>query len=508
MMIGSNSKILARSVVFQVLSILITGIVSIALVPLIISLLGIEAYGVLEIIVSLAILNFVFEFGLGSTIIKYLLDFRNEGAETYNQFLWTYFNIKTSLAIIALLVSFVVALNFNLIFNSIPQPIIEKAKLSVVIFGIGIILSTWATYSMNMLKGLTRFDLANIVGIVSQLVTLSSVYFVKIALPTTIDIIYVSCILFILRPSVVLFTGMVLLLREDKNISFRPRGINRKVLNKTIGFLGGSSLITIVAQSINRGPKILIGMIQNPTAVAAWAIAEKLRNPIQQIQSSILRPLIPIGNLLSSSKQTEMIIKINKYQMYLIGGVASMTIIFIPNFISIWIGDEFNESILIIRIWFLGYLLPNVGTMSMFYYSHGKTSLNLKFTLIYAVIGLPLGIYLTAIYGPVGFAIGLLAGQIVTMLFQLKYFTSYFSIRYSNLFLNSYLGPYITILLAGTINYFLSNLIQGDTLGHFIIIVATSCFVFMLSVLFTMTKQDKEIIHEVIKKRTRDRSNQ
>jgi len=94
-------KKILNSVSSQVLYILVSGIIGLALIPITINMLGKIQYGAFELILSLILIDAFLEFGLGSTLVKYIPEYKIDIANL-KTFFWSYYYIKLFLTILGL----------------------------------------------------------------------------------------------------------------------------------------------------------------------------------------------------------------------------------------------------------------------------------------------------------------------------------------------------------------------------------------------------------------------
>ncbi|MFW6047475.1 MAG: oligosaccharide flippase family protein [Candidatus Woesearchaeota archaeon] len=498
----SKARKLSLSVIFQFINIFVKGLVGILIVPIIINLIGQEYYGVLEVILSLMFINFFFELGLGSTLLRFIPVYEKEGKETLNKFLWTYLYFKSGLAVVAALIIVVIGIKFDYFFN-IGNSDITLVQQAVYIFAGGVFITNFATFFSNTLKGFQRFDYAIIPELISYLFFLILIYVLKYREISNVDIVNVAFLMFILRPIVRIILSIIFIKMSFPYVDlFSPWKPQKIFLKESMSFLGGMSFISILSQFTNKGPKLIIGAFLNPLSVAYWGIAQRLKNPIQQINSSLVRPLIPMGSSMNLDHQInihQLIIRITKVHFVIIGGLVFFIMFYVGPFVKLWLGDGYLVVGDIVRIWFFPLILPNASIMMMFYYAKGKTKLSQHMGLIKSTFGLVLGSILLFEFGVVGMAYGLTISVVVTTFFHFYYLCKEFDLKFSNILVDAYFRPYIVLGILSTLNYFLICIVDLNNWIYFISTVLTSFIVYVyLNVLF-LSKEDKKYFSKLIK---------
>ena len=81
-------KKILNSISSQILYILVSSIIGLSLVPITINMLGKIEYGAFELILSLILIDAFLEFGLGSTLVKYIPEHKVDTA-SLKTFFWS-----------------------------------------------------------------------------------------------------------------------------------------------------------------------------------------------------------------------------------------------------------------------------------------------------------------------------------------------------------------------------------------------------------------------------------
>lgn len=498
----SKAKKLSLSVIFQFISIIVTGLVGILIVPIIINLLGREYYGVLEIILSLMFINFFFELGMGSTLLRFIPVYEKKGKEELNSFLWTYLYLKSILALIATIIVLIIGFYFNHFFN-IGQTDVIMVKNTVFIFAMGIFVTNIATFFSNTLKGFQRFDFAIIPDITAQIFFLILILILKPIGFKNVNIMTIAFIMFIIRPLIRIIIAIFFLRKTASYIRFHPAKPQIRILKESLQFLKGMSFISLFAQFYNQAPKMILGIILNPVSVAYWGIAERLRNPIQQINSSLIRPLIPMASGMDIEnerhKTSKLIIKITKVNFLLIGGIVSFVFLYINVFIKIWIGNEFLQVGNIIRIWFIPFILPNPSVLMMFYYAKGKTKLSQNMSILNSFVGLILGSLFVLKFDTTGFAFGLTLSSVLITVINFHYLCKEFYLSFWSIFKKAYAIPYLVVGLTMLINFLLIKFIQINNWPLLVLSLSIGLTFYVLNILITLSYEEKKFYGGLIK---------
>lgn len=385
-----QKKILS-SVSSQIIFILISTLIGLALVPITINMLGKIEYGAFELILSLILIDTFLEFGLGSTLVKYIPELKHD-IEKLRSFVWSYYYIKLFLTILGFIVVVLVGYNFDILFNLEGVENIEEIKLATYIFGAGLIVSSITTFLDNFLKGFVYFGLTNTARIISNLLFFAIFYLYYVE-ADIYSIVYIALIWFVVKPLLLLVIIIALVKYLNLSYILKPVKFNIEALRDTLKYMYAMTYIVMVAQLYNRMPKILLGIVAGPISVAYWGIMEKVKEPLLQLESSMIRPLIPIlsdkQNIVSMTEQKTL--QAIRLQYLFMSFLGIMTITHIDLFIFLWLGEDYSQVAELVKIILVSFLFPKAGVLLMMYYAEGKTKINTIFVTTNTIISLIVG---------------------------------------------------------------------------------------------------------------------
>jgi len=490
-----------NSILTQILYIAVSGIVGLSLVPMTLHMLGTETYGAFELILSLLLIDTFLEFGLGSTIIKYVPEYKSDMA-TLRSFFWSYYYVKLAIAIAASVFIGFVGYHFEDIFNLGQIQDIESIKISVYLFAIGLIINSLVGFLDNFLRGYVFFGIANTIKTFALLLFFVVYYFYYITgTPSTYSIIWISFMWFVLRPtfSLLLMVGGLRFLSLGDIL--HPAKFEFSHIENTRHYVYGMTYIVMLAQLLNRLPKIMLGIFINPAHVAYWGIMEKIKEPLLQLNAALLRPLIPILSDQKNSIQMseDKIIQLSRLQYLLMTFLGIMVVTHIDLLVKLWIGEEFKMVAKIVKIDMLPLLFPMAGIFLMMYYAEGKTYINRQFVTINAVVGLGIGLLvLWRTRDIVMFAWSLSLVSIIIALLNLLVYLRYYKINKEKMFSEAFVVPAaimgVYYLIIKSILHIFPQNIYGLAMS-----IGVSCLIYMILCYIFLPKQDRDIIADLRK---------
>lgn len=493
---SSFSTKLSKSVIYQLLSLVVNGVLGILIVPFIVNKFGIEKYGIYQLIFSLVIIDIILELGVGSAVFKYASSYKLKGGNELNVFFWTLSYFKTVISIISFLVVFIFSFYFQYIFKEIPQEYYLQTQISIIIFGAGLIIKNISTVRGLTLKGLLRFDYAIISDLVAKViyfafVLLMILYFYEF------NIVHLSFLTFIFTPFLtgILYTRF--LKKTEPTIKSYPARPDFKIIKETYRYMGGMSIISLIAQIFGNGSRAILGMLSNPVSVGTFGIATKIRAPLESISDSILRPLIPAFGLISEKNEeviSKRIIRLSKFESLIVVGISAIFILYANEIANIWLGGKIPQVGYILQIWLIQFILPRPGVMLMVYYSQGKTRISLIINIINTALSFVLVITLTYYFDLIGFIWGLVIPILITTILYFIYFLNYFKIKIKDYLINVYLTSLMSLFLMIMFSLFVKLYYPINSWFNLILVLGASILIYFLSAIIFIGKNERERI--------------
>lgn len=495
----TQNKILS-SVSSQVIVILVSTLIGLALVPITINMLGKIEYGAFELILSLIIIDTFLEFGIGSALVKYIPEFKYD-TNRLHTFLWSYYYIKFFLTLIGFLIVGIVGYNFETIFNVSGINNLEDIKIATYIFGVGLFISSTTTFFDNLLKGLVYFGSSNLIKVISM-VLFFMLFYSYYVLSDNYNIVEIAFIWFVCKP-VLLFIIQIILLKYLKILAiFTPKRFDFDMIKSTLHFMFGMTYITMVAQLYNRMPKILLGIFTGPIAVAYWGIMEKIREPLLSLENSMIRPLIPIlsdkQNIVNMTEQKTL--QAVRIQYFFMSFLGIMTIVHVDLFIYLWLGNEYTQVSSLVKIALLTFLFPKANILLMMYYAKGETRINRIFITINATISLLLGTVVLYLTNDIElFALTIICVSLIMTSFNIIKYTNYFGFNKLNFFKDSVVQPFGVVIVFYVVHVYFVSFISENLIGLFL---SLFCSFVIYSVLFMllMKNEDKALLKRFTRK--------
>lgn len=382
----------------------------VAFLPLYIRFLGIEAYGLIGIYVSLLVLLSVFDMGLSTTLNRELARLSalrgtdqeaRELVRTFELIYWV-----TGILIgggIAALASPIARLWLN------AQGVtVETMEQSIMIMGLVMALQWPTSLYAGGLMGLQRQVLLNGVRVAAATLQGGGAVLVLWLVSPTILAYFLWQVLVAALQTIVI-AGY---LWKSLAGAGAPAAFRKHLLAKNWRFAGGITGITALAAMLTQTDKIVLSKMLSLEMFGYYSLAAVIASALTYISNPIFSALFPrFSQAISGGNQAELALLYHKGSQLMtavIAPVGIFTALFSEELLTLWIGDAptVTQTHLLVSLLVTGTALNSILVLPYaVQLAYGWTSLLLYINVISAVLFVPLLVWLIAHYGVVGAAL-------------------------------------------------------------------------------------------------------
>ncbi len=381
----------------------ITGLV---LSPIVAHSLGKELFGIWNIIIAVTGQLMILDLGVRNSVVKFCSEYRSREDRPgliqliSNALLLLIVQSLFGFLIILLLLPFLESwFEINASFASLAKWVLIVSAIDAAIeVGLGAFDAT--------LAGFERYDLLNGIGILRLLLNLPVVVFVLNSGYGLIGLVTSILAIRILQRSLIVIAALRVLKDRPRLKHVRLEGI------KQIQHYGyWAFLIVLATRIINQAAPLIAGIFLGPALVAIYAVPHTLMENFRLFTQSGSTVLTPRLSYLEGQGDREQAAKLlfhwTRMSELFALSITLPLLIFGPDFILLWMGDEYIDSIPILKLLVIPYLfvLP-AQAFANFLYSTSKHSIGAKLQLIEASLVILFGTALAPSFGPVGVALG------------------------------------------------------------------------------------------------------
>lgn len=379
------------------------------LTPFILDHLAPTLYGLWLLVGSVMSYGSLLDFGISSAITKYIAEFRTKQQyESAQQLLSTALLVYLALGSLVVVGSIIIAPLFPRLFN-IPQGNEVTAMALVVLFGLRTGLAIPSNSTTAVLRGLERFDILNLLGVISTLLTAAVIVGTLLLGGGVLGVVIAGLAVnfLMLIPSVWLIHHIA------PDLRFQLKGANRGMFHVLTSFSSSIFMLHIGGQLETRTDQIVIGAFLPVSAVTPYSLAGKLSALPLMITDQFLSLLLPLASKLHAENDHDRL-----RNLYLVNTRLTLAI-FLPvgismiflagPFLSVWVGPEFsNYAYLVLILTLAGMIDTSTWPAGAVLQGMGLPKFSGRMSLISGVTNLILSVILVQRIGLAGVALGTL----------------------------------------------------------------------------------------------------
>ena len=340
----------ARNVGTRYLAIGVDALIGLVLLPFNIRHLGPSAYGLWMLTASMTTYFSVLDLGFGGSIVKFVAHYRaRRDVRGLNEIASTLFFIFAVSGTVAYLVFVLLAFNVGRIVNITPDQVATARSLMLVI---GIYVSLGFPFSIfgGIINGFQRYDLNNMVGIVSSLI----VAVINVAM-LLMGFSLVQLVL--ITTSVRILTYLVYRLNAYHvftALSIRPSLFLWSRVRELTSFSVYVSIIDWSNKLNYSIDAIVIGAYMSAAAVTLWTVPQRLAEMLQRMTNQLNGVLFPVVVDSDAGQKPERLraifIQGTRLSLVSVVPVAAALVMLAGPLIHAWVGPKFDESVLVAQI--------------------------------------------------------------------------------------------------------------------------------------------------------------
>ena len=500
-LLHSTSK--KSGIVISYLTLAFNTVSAILLTPILLRYLGVEEYGLYQMVYSVAHYILILDLGISTVMVRYISEFRaRKDKRAEKNFAMIAGMVMMAIMAVVVLVGVAVNVNLENIYTKLTT---SDYDLSHKMFSF-MIVQFVMTIANNYVKGVVlayeRFVFSNVVNLVKLFVAFGLTVGFVCAGMGAIGIVWANTL-------VILLELLVNVAYVVKVLHFQMGFYSwDSVLIKAMFGLMGAMLLQSVVGHVNMMvDKTILGIMCAKTDVAVYSIAATivtLFNMIPSVMAGFFQPqtVKMVVNNASKSELTDLVIKVGRWQFVMIGAFLCCFALFGRDFITIWAGEEMLDAWLIVLIIMPFNMIPLVQTVCISILNAYDKRLERSLILLgITIIHIICTIFLIKVMGPwgapVGTAISYVLGYAVLMN---VYYARVIRLEVRRMFASIFRRTWAGLLVASLVCLPLLAWGQVNILS-FICKAGAFCVVFggMLYV-WGWNKAEKELAHSFLTK--------
>lgn len=408
-------RLAIRSVAFNWLGRGCSFIITFFVTPIILHGLGNEAYGLWAIVMSAASYYAIADLGLQSACVKYIAQFIAVGDRTArDKLVLTAFSLYSLLAVAVLLVSLPVTWVFPYLFDFAEQKV-TAVRWAVFLTGAAVAIRLQAQVFVAAIKAHNRFDIANVISVVSQVIDACLTIWV---VWSGFGLIGMALVLVgvtaLSRLAEVYFA-----LRLMPGLKLRYSTFDRQSFRLLFHF-SSMNVISMIAGRVNTtSAPLIIGFFLGPATVPFFEIASRLIAKADSLTKGVNAVALPVASQLDAEKRrrdlVQLLILLPRSLVAMAMIIAMVLVTMGDRFIELWIGPEYVAAAYpVLCILTAAFVISMIsGGVRATLAGSGRIAYLAKVSVLGAVLSVVMQLVFIQFWGLLGVAWSLLVTNIV-----------------------------------------------------------------------------------------------
>ncbi len=406
---SDETLVVARNVSTRYLAIGIEAVLGLVVLPFNIAHLGTSAYGLWMLTASITAYFSVLDMGYSGALVKFVAQYRaKRDHAALNEILSTTFVMFAMFGVVMYLVAIVIAVFLGRFFHLSPEQV-HTGRIVLLIISLNVAAGTAFNVFGGVINGFQRYDLNNVVGAASSLVTALVNVAVLAAGFGLVELVAATTIVRL----VTYLIYRVNAYRVFPGLQIRFSSFRRERLRE-MTFFSVYMLLIDCANKMNYSlDAIVIGGVFGMSAVAVWTVSQRVAEMTQRLTNQLNDVLFPTVVDNSAADRT------NRLQTIFIQGtrlslgtvipIGGAIILMAAPLVQAWVGPGFSDSVVVLRLLSLVVII-RVGnaTAATVLKGSGEHKLVAFTNIGAALVNLGLGIALVRPLGLAGVAIATL----------------------------------------------------------------------------------------------------
>ena len=399
----------ARNVSTRYLAIGVESILGFVVLPFNVAHLGASAYGLWMLTASVTTYFSVLDLGYSGALVKFVAQYRaRRDIGALNEILSTTFWIFATFGVVTYLVAIGVAIFMGRLFQLSPEQV-HVGRIVLLIISLNVAAGTAFSVFGGVINGFQRYDLNNVVGTISSVLTAVVNVAVLAAGYGLVELVAATTVVRLLTFLVYRANAY----RVFPALKLRLSSFRRDRLREVTSFSVYMLLIDWANKMNYSVDALVIGAFLSTSAVAVWTVGQRLAEVTQRLTNQLNDVLFPtvVDNDAGAriGRLRAIFVQGTRLSLATVVPMGGAMMLMAGPLVQAWVGPEFARSALILQLLTLS-VIVRVGnaTAGTVLKGAGKHRLVAFTNVAAAVVNLALSIALVKAFGLPGVAVGTL----------------------------------------------------------------------------------------------------
>jgi O-antigen/teichoic acid export membrane protein len=347
---GAEAFTVARNVSTRYLAIGIEIVLGLVVLPFNVAHLGKAAYGLWMLTASVTAYFSILDLGYSGAIVKFVAQYRSRrDARALNEILSTMFFLFAAFGTITYGVAIAIAMHLDRLFHVTPDQV-HVGQLVLLIISLNVAMGMAFSVFGGVINGFQRYDLNNLVGTISSLVTAA----VNVAV---LDAGYGLVELVAATTAVRLLTYFVYRSNAYRVFpALRIRAGSFRIARlREVTFFSVYILLIDWANKVNYSvDALVIGAFLSTSAVAVWTVGQRLAEVTQRLTNQLndmLFPMIVDNDAAARADRLRSIfVQGTRLSLAAVVPLGGTMMLMAGPLVRAWVGPDFGASVLVLRL--------------------------------------------------------------------------------------------------------------------------------------------------------------
>jgi O-antigen/teichoic acid export membrane protein len=347
---GEEAFTVARNVSTRYLAIGIEAALGLVVLPFNVAHLGKAAYGLWMLTASVTAYFSILDLGYSGAIVKFVAQYRSRRDDrALNEILSTMFFVFATAGTVMYAVAVVIATHMDRLFHLTPDQV-HAGQTVLLIISLNVVAGTACSVFGGVINGFQRYDLNNIVGTASSVITAAVNVAVLAAGYGLVELVAATT-------AVRLLTYIVY--RANAYRVFPALRIGAGSFR--IARLREVTLFSVYIMLIDWANKVnysldalVIGAFLNTSAVAVWTVGQRLAEATQRLTNQLNEVLFPAivdhDAAARADRLRSIFVQGTRLSLAAVVPLGGALMLMAGPLVHAWVGPDFAASVIVVRI--------------------------------------------------------------------------------------------------------------------------------------------------------------
>ena len=365
--VNSTSK--KAAAVFSYILLGLNSVSSILLTPFLLKYLGVDEYGLYQMVYSMGQYILILDLGIGTVMVRYISEYlARSDYDGMKRFAGMIAILTVIICIVVVCVGFAIDLNLENIFRGLSTDDYSKSHWMFNLMIFQFVITIIDHYIQGAISAYERFVFTKIIGIIKICAVFGlTIFFVYLGFGA-VGIVMANTIVITLLTAINAVYAFKILHFQIK-LTFW----NKTMMMPVLGLMLAMLLQSVVGNVNSSVDKTILGIMCTPLDVTVYSIAATiitLFNTIPTVISGLFQPQVTrmVVKGTNGSELTDLVIRVGRWQFMLCGTFLAGLILFGMDFLNLWVGsrltvDDMKFSLLIMLLILPFNMIPLIQTV-------------------------------------------------------------------------------------------------------------------------------------------------